>query len=177
MPRRSLADGASLQAGNLETDVECVPRPRQWVCSFELQNRRKCCCFIPALTSRTGGAGRSGRRTSNEGVKSTKTNPFSRTHRSLTFATRNDARTICGTKPISPKGPAINRLPGAFLACRQMPFPSREHQRALAGSQEWVRFAFLEFPAQIFAGKTMKIIRKKIIRKEANFDKPPEMNK
>ena len=39
-----------VQAGNLETDVECVPRPRQWVCSFELQNRRKCCCFIPALT-------------------------------------------------------------------------------------------------------------------------------
>ena len=39
-----------VQASNLETDVEYVPRPRQWVCSFELQNRRKCCCFIPALT-------------------------------------------------------------------------------------------------------------------------------
>ena len=41
-----------VQASNLETDVEYVPRPRQWVCSFELQNRRKCCCFIPALTAR-----------------------------------------------------------------------------------------------------------------------------
>src|ERR1035437_9813754 len=36
--------------GNLETHVECVPRPRHWGGSFELQNRRKCCCFIPALT-------------------------------------------------------------------------------------------------------------------------------
>jgi len=42
-----------VQASNLETDVEYVPRPRQWVCSFELQNRRKCCCFIPALTSKS----------------------------------------------------------------------------------------------------------------------------
>src|SRR5437016_5566512 len=47
LPCRGCSD---VQATNLETDVECVPRPRQWVCSFELQNRRKCCCFIPALT-------------------------------------------------------------------------------------------------------------------------------
>ena len=39
-------------AGNLETHVEYVPRPRQWACSYELQNWRKCCCFIPALTVR-----------------------------------------------------------------------------------------------------------------------------
>jgi hypothetical protein len=50
MPRGSLADGASLQPSNLETHVKCVPRPRQWGCFFELQNRRKCCYFIPALT-------------------------------------------------------------------------------------------------------------------------------
>lgn len=52
MPRGSLADGASLQPSNLETHVKCVPRPRQWGCFFELQNRRKCCYFIPALTVR-----------------------------------------------------------------------------------------------------------------------------
>src|ERR1035437_6137297 len=39
--------------GNLETHVECVPRPRHWGGSFELQDRRKCCCFIPALTGWT----------------------------------------------------------------------------------------------------------------------------
>ena len=48
--RAPLPRCSDVQATNLETDVECVPRPRQWVCSFELQNRRKCCCFIPALT-------------------------------------------------------------------------------------------------------------------------------
>jgi len=39
-------------AGNLETHVECVPRPRHWGGSFELRHRRKCCCSIPALTAR-----------------------------------------------------------------------------------------------------------------------------
>ena len=42
--------GAFTSAGHLETHVEYVPRPRQWVCFLELQNRRKCCCFIPAVT-------------------------------------------------------------------------------------------------------------------------------
>src|SRR5450432_2446767 len=46
-----LRSSPSLQASNLETHVKYVPRPRQWVCSFELQNRRKCCYFIPALTT------------------------------------------------------------------------------------------------------------------------------
>jgi hypothetical protein len=47
MPRHPIAE---CLASNLETHVECVPRPRQWG-GFQRQNRRKCRCFIPALTS------------------------------------------------------------------------------------------------------------------------------
>jgi hypothetical protein len=43
------------QAGNLETHVECIPRLREWGGSSELQNRRKCRCFIPALTAKDEG--------------------------------------------------------------------------------------------------------------------------
>ena len=49
MPRPSIAERP---AGNLETHVECVPRPRHWGGSSELHNRRKRRCFIPALTAK-----------------------------------------------------------------------------------------------------------------------------
>jgi hypothetical protein len=42
--------GTLLQPGTLETQVECIPRLRQWGRSFEQQTRRICCCLIPALT-------------------------------------------------------------------------------------------------------------------------------
>ena len=34
---------------DLETFIECVPRPRRWL-FFQLQNRPNCGCFIPAMT-------------------------------------------------------------------------------------------------------------------------------
>ena len=35
---------------DLETAVECLPRPRQWV-FFQLQNRGNCGCFKPGITT------------------------------------------------------------------------------------------------------------------------------
>jgi ankyrin repeat protein len=53
MASSMVAPAPRCSQANLESCVECLPRPRQWDQIPRLQNRRNCCCFIRALTLET----------------------------------------------------------------------------------------------------------------------------